>query len=559
MENVARPGAEEQIDNEKYEYKNRHWEDYEPGGPKAGQSLGRTSRRLNEIRREHPALHWLRNIRSTTPTTRTSSCSPSAGVLPTAPRTRSSSSPTSTRTRPASRRVHLDMPALGLGSGRHRRPRPHHRAVLDLGRARLRAARPRDRARARHRDQEVLTAGPQPEPARPASTTRSGSGPPSSTRSSSARSATPRGPASGDFTGLIERLDYLQWLGIDCLWLPPFYASPLRDGGYDIADYNAVLPEFGTLPEFSELVSQAHARGIRDHHRPRHEPHQRPAPVVPGVALRPRGPVRRLLRVVRHRREVRRRAHHLHRHRGLQLDLRPGPPPVLLAPVLLPPARPQLREPRRARGDVRRRAVLDGPGHRRLPARRDPLPLRGGGPQRREPPEDAPVPRQAARRWSTRSTPAGCCSPRPTSRRPRSSTTSAPRRSRSARCASTSPSCRGSTTRCARRRRAPIIDVLADTPPIPARHPVGHVPAQPRRADPRDGDAGGARGDVRLVRPRPADARQRRHPPAAGAAAGQLPRRDRADPRPAAVAARLAVPLLRRRDRHGRQHLAQRP
>ena len=72
-----------------------------------------------------------------------------------------------------------------------------------------------------------------------------------------------KGSGSGDFSGLIGRLDYLQWLGVDCLWLPPFYASPLRDGGYDIADYQAVLPEFGTLPEFIELVSQAHARGIR--------------------------------------------------------------------------------------------------------------------------------------------------------------------------------------------------------------------------------------------------------------------------------------------------------
>jgi len=68
---------------------------------------------------------------------------------------------------------------------------------------------------------------------------------------------------AGDFTGVINRLDYLQWLGVDCIWLPPFYASPLRDGGYDISDYTAVLPEFGTLPEFTELVSQAHARGIR--------------------------------------------------------------------------------------------------------------------------------------------------------------------------------------------------------------------------------------------------------------------------------------------------------
>lgn len=71
------------------------------------------------------------------------------------------------------------------------------------------------------------------------------------------------GSGSGDFTGLIGKLDYLQWLGVDCLWLPPFYASPLRDGGYDISDYCAVLPEFGTLPDFTELVSQAHARGLR--------------------------------------------------------------------------------------------------------------------------------------------------------------------------------------------------------------------------------------------------------------------------------------------------------
>ncbi|MCT1604975.1 maltose alpha-D-glucosyltransferase [Dermacoccus nishinomiyaensis] len=71
------------------------------------------------------------------------------------------------------------------------------------------------------------------------------------------------GNGSGDFSGLMARLDYLQWLGVDCLWLPPFYASPLRDGGYDIADYKQVLPEFGTLPEFQELVAQAHARGIR--------------------------------------------------------------------------------------------------------------------------------------------------------------------------------------------------------------------------------------------------------------------------------------------------------
>ncbi len=67
----------------------------------------------------------------------------------------------------------------------------------------------------------------------------------------------------GDLQGLRSKLDYLEWLGVDCLWLPPFMASPLRDGGYDVSDYKKVLPEFGTLDDFVELVRDAHARGIR--------------------------------------------------------------------------------------------------------------------------------------------------------------------------------------------------------------------------------------------------------------------------------------------------------
>ena len=68
---------------------------------------------------------------------------------------------------------------------------------------------------------------------------------------------------SGDLRGLIERLDYLQWLGVDCLWLPPFYDSPLRDGGYDIRDFYKVLPDFGTVDDFVALLDAAHQRGIR--------------------------------------------------------------------------------------------------------------------------------------------------------------------------------------------------------------------------------------------------------------------------------------------------------
>jgi maltose alpha-D-glucosyltransferase/alpha-amylase len=71
------------------------------------------------------------------------------------------------------------------------------------------------------------------------------------------------GDGSGDLGGLVSKLDYLQWLGIDALWIPPIYASPLRDGGYDVADFRGILPEFGTLDEFRELVTKAHERNMR--------------------------------------------------------------------------------------------------------------------------------------------------------------------------------------------------------------------------------------------------------------------------------------------------------
>jgi maltose alpha-D-glucosyltransferase / alpha-amylase len=68
---------------------------------------------------------------------------------------------------------------------------------------------------------------------------------------------------TGDLRGLTAKLDYLQWLGVDCLWLLPFYQSPLRDGGYDISDFFSILPEYGDLADAVELVEQAHRRGIR--------------------------------------------------------------------------------------------------------------------------------------------------------------------------------------------------------------------------------------------------------------------------------------------------------
>ena len=71
------------------------------------------------------------------------------------------------------------------------------------------------------------------------------------------------GDGLGDFRGLIDRLDYFTELGVTALWLLPFYPSPLKDDGYDIADYFAVNPSFGTLDDFRTLLDLAHERGLR--------------------------------------------------------------------------------------------------------------------------------------------------------------------------------------------------------------------------------------------------------------------------------------------------------
>ncbi len=68
---------------------------------------------------------------------------------------------------------------------------------------------------------------------------------------------------TGDIPGLIAKLDYLEWLGIDCIWLLPFFSSPLRDGGYDISDFLTVLPSYGNVSDVENLLDQAHSRGIK--------------------------------------------------------------------------------------------------------------------------------------------------------------------------------------------------------------------------------------------------------------------------------------------------------
>ena len=283
----------------------------------------------------------------------------------------------------------------------------------------------------------------------------------------------------GDFVGLAERLDYLQWLGVDCVWLLPMYPSPLRDGGYDISDFYSVHPDYGTVDDFKAFIDAAHERGIRviadlvmNHTSVEH-------PWFQESRTNPDSPEARLVRVVRHRHPVRRRADHLRRQRIVELDLGPRGGCVLLAPVLLAPARPQLREPRSRRRDAQGAVVLARARARRLPPRRRPLSLRARRHELREPAGDPRVP-EAGAQGSRRAVPR----PRPPGR----SQPVAARRRRLLRQRRRMPhgvplpgdaaDLHGHATRG---RVADQRDPRTDTRD-PGERAVGSLPAQPRRA-----------------------------------------------------------------------------
>src|SRR6188472_2694995 len=71
------------------------------------------------------------------------------------------------------------------------------------------------------------------------------------------------GDGIGDLPGITAKLDHLVDLGVETLWVSPFFASPQRDVGYDVSDYRAVAPEYGTLDDAQELIDQAHAKGLK--------------------------------------------------------------------------------------------------------------------------------------------------------------------------------------------------------------------------------------------------------------------------------------------------------
>ena len=200
------------------------------------------------------------------------------------------------------------------------------------------------------------------------------------------------GDGTGDLRGLTDKLDYLQWLGVDCLWLPPFYPRRCATAATTSATTPACCPEFGTVEDFQTFLDAAHDRGIRviidfvmNHTSDAHPWFQAAAPTRDG----PYGdfyvwgdddtryPDARIIFVDTEPSnwtfDPVRKQYFWHRFFSHQPDLNFDNPAVQDA-------------------IARRAAVLARPGHRRVPAGRRALPVRAGGHQRREPAGDPRVP-----------------------------------------------------------------------------------------------------------------------------------------------------------------------
>ena len=146
---------------------------------------------------------------------------------------------------------------------------------------------------------------------------------------------------SAIFRGLMQKLDYVRDLGVTCLWLLPFFPSPLKDDGYDISDYMNVHPMYGTIDDFQAFLDAAHDRDLQvmielvmNHTSDQHPWFQAAAPI-------PDSPERNFYVWSDTDRKYEERPHYFHGHRKIQLDLGPGRQTVLLAPFLLAPARPE--------------------------------------------------------------------------------------------------------------------------------------------------------------------------------------------------------------------------
>ena len=361
----------------------------------------------------------------------------------------------------------------------------------------------------------------------------------------------------GDFPGLIEKLDYVRDLGVNTIWLLPFYPSPLKDDGYDIADYRNVHPQYGTRDDLRTLVREAHRRGLRvitelvvNHTSDQHPWFQAARRAPPGSSKRDfyvwsdSDKKYAGTRIIFTDTETSNwtwdpvaKAYYWHRFFSHQPDLNFDNPKVLKAMIRV------------------MRFWLDmGVDGLRLDA--IPYLCEREGTSNENLPETHAVIRQIRAQVDAHYK----------NRLLLAEANQWPEDVREY---------FGDGDECHMAYHFPLMPriymAIAQEDRHPDRRdhaadagdsrelPVGDLPAQPRRADAGDGDQQGARLHVPDVRRRPARAHQPRHPPPAGAADGERPRAHQADEQPAAVDAGLADHLLRRRNRHGRQHLPRRP
>ena len=128
--------------------------------------------------------------------------------------------------------------------------------------------------------------------------TITGGRPASSIRSIRARFRDSNGDGIGDLPGILQRLEYIQSLNVKTIWLSPIYPSPMHDFGYDVANYTAVHPMFGTLADFDRLLAAVHA-GDEARPRPGAQPHVGRTRLVSGEPRQPRQPQARLVYLAR--------------------------------------------------------------------------------------------------------------------------------------------------------------------------------------------------------------------------------------------------------------------
>ena len=183
------------------------------------------------------------------------------------------------------------------------------------------------------------------------------------------------GDGIGDFRGLTERLDYIRDLGVTAIWVQPFYPSPLRDDGYDIGNYHDVHPDYGTLADFKQFLREAHRRKLQvitelviNHTSDTHPWFQAARRAPPGSSKRNyyvwsaddrKWPETRIIFTDTE---------------SSNWTWDPVAEGVLLAPLLLAPAGPELRQSQRPQGRHQGDAVLVRHGRRRDAARRHPVP-----------------------------------------------------------------------------------------------------------------------------------------------------------------------------------------